>query len=392
MTTVYERAPAGGPGGPGIHVLVIGVGKYPHLIEGGELLAGKPLGLSQLSSPPVSAKAFIDWCLAPLRDPGAVGLANPGCPLASVEALVSGQVPVMVQAPAGPKQLEAATRKNIQAAFKLWLGHLTSNDANIGVFYFCGHGIMVADQYLLAEDFGRDRDLPWNEAFDISNTLRAVEREVRGALYFFIDACREITREVALTLGANPLSLKVVDLSKPVIRASTSLLQATGEGKLAFGLGGRVSRFTDALLTALSGYCGVKGPGPATWDVDGETLASAVRKLLESGNKTPERRQVTDQAIGGTSVPLLRLAAAPRVKVELDLLPDQMRKLAKLYLESARGARFEQDGEKGAFMLEVPRGVYSVGARAAANQFRELLYENENLDPPLYGLIMQAVP
>lgn len=53
----------------------------------------------------------------------------------------------------------------------------------------------------------------------------------------------------------------------------------------------------------MSGYCGVRRPGSPTWDVDGETIASAVRKLLDNGNKTAKRRQVSDQMIGGDSVP-----------------------------------------------------------------------------------------
>jgi len=109
-----------------------------------------------------------------------------------------------------------------------------------------------------------------------------VEREVKGTLYFFVDACREISRDVALTLGANPYALKAVDLNKPMVSTSVSLIEATGEGKLAFAVEGRVSRFTEALITALSGYCGVKAAGSQTWDIDGETIASAIRKLLET--------------------------------------------------------------------------------------------------------------
>jgi hypothetical protein len=142
----------------------------------------------------------------------------------------------------------------------------------------------------------------------------------------------------------------------------------------------------------MSGYCGVRGPGSPTWDADGETIAGAVRKLLEKGNKTAKRRQVSDQTISGDSVPLLRLPTAPLVKVELDLLPEPMRALARMYLLSAKGVKHDHDGAKGAFITEVPRGMYVVGATALAKEFGDLLFDEQDLIPPLYGLTMQAQP
>lgn len=397
MTLLYDVAqPAGG----GTHVLTIGVGKYPHLIDGDKnKLAAKPLGLGQLNSPPVSAKKFIDWCLAPSMTPGAIGFVNGLSPLASLEALISTENLIGIDTPDGFKLVDPATRVNIQDAFEAWLARVASHAANIGVFYFCGHGVMVADHYLLAEDFGRSNAQPWAQAFDVSNTLRAVEREASGALYFFIDACREISRDMALTLGANPFALKAVDLKKPVIRTSASLIEAAGEGKLAFSAGGgQVSRFTEALITAMSGYCGIKDAGAATWDVDGESLATAVRKLLEKGNmlplgkKTGPPKQVSEQAIGGSSVPLLRLTAVPKVKVELDLTPEQKRAVYELYLISARGDHYQQTGINSIFQTEVPRGFYMVGARDNAGALGPVTYPDEELIPPLYGMTIQAPP
>lgn len=389
MTTVYERNP---PGGPGVHVLAIGVGQYPHLIDGTGPLAKNPLGLEQLTSPPISVQRFINYFLAPLLQAPDVGFVNDATPLGSVEGLASAVAPVSITAPTGNVNLESATRDNIQTAYERWLTRMGAHNANIGVFYFCGHGLMVADHYLLAEDFGRSNANPWENAFDISNTLLAVKREVKGALYFFIDACREISRAKALTLGANPLALSAVDVNKPVTSESHTLLQAAGEGKLAFATEGKVSRFTDALVTALSGYCGVKEPGSATWNVDGETIAAAVRKLLEQGNKKTTRRQVNEQHIGGPSVPLLRLTTPPMVKVELDLAPELMRQICEMYLLSAKGQRRDHQGAQGVFTVEVPRGIYEIGAKAVAAQFQPVCFVDQDLIPPLFSLTMQAQP
>lgn len=390
MTTLFEQMPASGPG---VHVLVIGVGRYPHLI-GGEpgKLANKPLGLKQLSSPPLSASKILEWCLAPTLAADAVGFENPDCPLASVEALVSSSSPVSIATPTGTIEPEPATLENIDAAFALWLDRMRSNDDNVGFFYFCGHGIMVADHYLLAEDFGKNNNRPWERAFDISDTIRAVEREVRGGVFFLIDACRMISLDVAVTLGANPAALKAVDLKKEVVRKSLSVIRAAGEGELAFALDNKVSRFTEALYTALAGHCGVKAAGAATWDVDGETLANAVRRLLENGNKSAKRRQVSSQEISGISIPLTKSTTVPNVAVELDLTPEEKRKVATISLTSAKGVKHPHDGAQGVFKIALPRGFYTVEAEAKSGEFVALKLEDQDLIPPIFDLTMSISP
>lgn len=256
----------------------------------------------------------------------------------------------------------------------------------------------VSDHYLLAEDFGRSNAQPWAQAFDISNTIRAVEREVTGTVYYFIDACREVARDVAMTLGADPGALLFVDLSKRVVRKSGTAIYATGEGELAFApQGGHVSRFTSALLCAMSGFSGIKAPGAATWNVDGESVATAVRQLLEyealqaSGN-VGTGKQVSEQLVQGSSVPLLRLAVPPRVKVRLDLTPSQRRAMYELYLQPAKGGRIAQTLLDQVFAVEVPRGFYEIGAHDPAGALPAVQYPDEELVPPLYALTMESQP
>jgi hypothetical protein len=385
-------------GQPGTHVLAIGVGRFPHLLGGTGPLANKPLGLKQLQSPPVSLTKFLDWFLAPSVAPGTPGFVNPAAPLASIEALASSTAPLSINTPGGVKVVDTATRDKIQDAFDDWLVRTRSHPENVGVFYYCGHGVMASEHYLLAEDFGRHNGLPWAQAFDITTTIRAVEREVPGTVYYFVDACREIARDVAMTLGANPSPLLAVDLNRKVIRKSVTVVYATGEGELAFApQGGEVSRFTSALLCALSGYCGVKAPGTATWNVDGEIVAMAIRQLLEyyvleGSGKPGAGEQVSEQSVQGSSVPLIRLASAPKVKVWLDLTPLQRRALYELYVRSAKGDRMAQTLRNQAFKTEVTRGFYEVGARDPAGTLPAVLHAEEELRPPTYLLTLLSQP
>ena len=60
MTTVFERT----TGGPAMHALVIGVGRYPY---GGAGAGGLLGGLTTVTSPPASALAVAEWLMAGRR-------------------------------------------------------------------------------------------------------------------------------------------------------------------------------------------------------------------------------------------------------------------------------------------------------------------------------------
>lgn len=384
------------PAQPGTHVLAIGVGKYPHLLGGKGTLAKDPMGLEQLKSPAVSVKGLLDWFLSLLG--GGQRFHSLAVPLASVEALASAEVPVTIDTPYGPIKLDPAIQDNVQQSFEDWLARLKGHPENVGVFYFCGHGVMVADQHLLSEDFGRTQQ-PWSKAFNISLTIRAVEREVQGSIFFFIDACRKIPRAVAITLGAEGPPLLPPNLGTNVSRRHTTAIYAAGEGELAFApQGGAVSRFTAALLCALSGYCGVKAPGQQTWTVDGENLSGAIRMLLEQNEpaldgKAGSSTQVCEQLVTGPLVPLMTLSTVPLVMVRLDLAPSERRVLYELYLRSSKGNnRVAQKKLDQIFKVELPRGIYEVGAEDPDNKLLPVVHIDEELAPPMYLFTMKSLP
>ena len=380
---------------PSTHVLAIGVGRYPHLLGGDQQLADKPFGLKQLSSPPVSVKALLDWFMAPFNTLSSVGFTNGNAPLGTIHALASAPQPVSIETPNGSVMLDSATKNNIDDAFAAWLNAVKSNDTNIGVFYFCGHGLMVSNHYLLAEDFGVNALMPWSKAFDVSSTIRAIEREVNGTLYFFLDACREVSRDLALTVGANPMALMETDLTKKVTRKSSVCISAAGEGELAFAPpGGQASRFSNALIRALSGFSGIKIAGQTAWEVDGETLASATRIILEQEWENPQgqgRLQVCEQQIYGGSIPLLRLSNPPKVTVKINYLPEAMRSQYELYVQSTN-TKVAQTKQDKCLVADVPMGIYTVGAVDPDGVHQSDIRLDEDLRPPRYNLELGLQP
>ena len=293
MSTVFPASGTMNLESAGTHVLIIGVGGYPHLLGGDPKQQAKSLmGLEQLSSPPVSAQALADWFRGPhIHRETEHGFYNPKAPLASIEMLVSPpwkpknkMLPHRCPIPGGGNiAVEGASEKNISDCYNIWLQRMKTNANNIGVFYFCGHGVTGVNDYVLPADFGTHQNNVWRDAIDIKETARAARREVEGALYFFIDSCRE-TKPDALKPGAAAQPLHDVDFKKSVRCLSRLMLWATGESQAAHGVEGKVSRFTSALIKALSNYYGEPLPKGCGWGITGPSLARQVSKIIAKEN------------------------------------------------------------------------------------------------------------
>ena len=148
---------------PSTHVLVIGVGHYRHLLGGpAPGKRGVHLGLRVLQSPPLSAQKFVRWCLG--SDGGAqAGLNNPDAPLATVEVLISS-VPKLSFAVAGQAvEVDGATHLGVRQGFDRWLEEVQGDPRNVGILYFCGHGVTGngPEQYLLLEDHACSQNRPF---------------------------------------------------------------------------------------------------------------------------------------------------------------------------------------------------------------------------------------
>jgi hypothetical protein len=119
-------------------------------------------------------------------------------------------------------------------------------------------------------------------------------------------------------------------------------------------------------------------------------VASAIRTLLQY-NEPGKDRQVSDQSIQGPLVPLLRIDAPPKVMVRLDLAPKERRSLYELYL--AKGAnRVAQTRVDQMFKVDLPRGVYEVGALDPQGALPLIRHEDEDLVPPMYMLTLKSQP
>ena len=148
MTSVFKDQKRISKKKPATHAIIIGVGEYPDASN---------YGLNYLSSPPVSATAFAKWLKTKYY--------NPKKPLASIELLISEKDKDLdIDCP----DLETAK----QAIFD-WIQLGNTNQNNLMIFYFCGHGLSTRKHTtLLLNSFGEKKPIdshPLVDAIDFTN-------------------------------------------------------------------------------------------------------------------------------------------------------------------------------------------------------------------------------
>ncbi|MBH2008479.1 MAG: caspase family protein [Xanthomonadaceae bacterium] len=381
---------------PGTHVLIMGVGYYRHLRGGPEQRNKVHMGLGVLGSPPISAMALARWLID--GNGGGTGLNNPAAPLASVDILVSSKAVEQIVAAGAVHSIEGATLAQVRAAFDRWLDEVQRHPKNVGVLYFCGHGVMGTgpEHILLLEDHGANANRPFEVgSFDLSNTVRALGRQVPAQLYVFVDACRTYVRSVGERLGAGPAPLLDEGASSGHVNRGTTLVESAAEGEPAYGDSNDVSRFTQALLQALGGYCGVPQPGSQNWLINGAALSQAMPKLLALVNKErgAQAQSCAVNPSGPADAQLHVTSQVPKVKVEIDLSPEAIRESSKFSICNLLDKTMPPivGGQaKGVWRTETCKGVYEVRIDSSL----QALYATgiQHLEPPHYYLPVEVQP
>lgn len=304
--------------GPTTHAIVVGVGWYPHLPGGGGTKIRDPQGLTQLTSPIASARAFATWLLTP------DGFKNGQRQLSTVRFLTSEKKPKPFF---NPKTGESAppapaTFQNLDAAIKAWYDDGNKEDANLLLFYFCGHGLGTeSTMTLLPQDFGADPDNVLDTAFDFSTFVLGMKHCKAGSQAFFIDACRSPTDILRYSPKFAGRPIKSPNGVPP--QKDQSVFWSTRAGANSQGVKNKPSYYTSTLLAALGGLGADLRTG--TWQVSTGSLANAVkvemnrRALSQAPPADPNELFVINDVIGN-----------PKVPVSVICLPEELRPKVKL--------------------------------------------------------------
>ena len=346
--------------GPATHAIVVGVGDYPHLLQGSGTLNPNNDGMGQLSSPPISARAFAEWLIK--------SYSNDPKKLQSVALLLSESPTREFVNPKTGKQLtpERATYDNVATAIQAWAKRGAENPDNILIFYFCGHGVSQGtDMTLLMSDYGKNVMAPLEDALDFRKFRRAMQRNLPGQQLYFIDACRSSTDTLIQALdytGRVPVQL---GQQPPAV---TPIYYATLSGEDAFGKKDEVSFFTNALLTGLNGT-GSDNP-KGQWFVTTTRLKEAIdfeiQRAFEGGAK---RRQVPPTDELHTFV-IHRLSSQPEVPVFVTCDPEANNKNAEFVCNQKGEVKNRRAPDDGVWTLKLPAGEYEFSATLPGGVFQ----------------------
>lgn len=363
---VHERAVEG----PATHVLVIGVGKYPHLLRG-EAPCQNPDGMGQLSSPPISAREIAKWFITEYGDQGR--------PLGSLALLTSEREerPFVNPASGASFALDEANAANAEEAIRQWKARSDTHAANRLFFYFCGHGVSQGnDLALLMADFGADEENPLQGAIDFRRLMGGLKRCRATEQVFFLDACR--SNSDVLIGNSDGYAGRVPLL--PGRRAGDLPRQlavpyyATLAGERAYARPNTVSLFTEALLKSLRGAAGDNSADEQVWCVPTSRLQEAVDHFMKQPVFAGEMAGVQVPVTGELPVFNIHyLTGTPQVPVYVTCEPPADNQVAEFVClqegtEKARRTLNQIDPEKPLleWFLHLPYGEYEFRAEIAA--------------------------
>jgi hypothetical protein len=359
--------------GPATHVLVIGVGRYPHLLGGSGARLPEHQGLGQLTSPPESAHAVAQWFVAHFH--------NPRRPLGSVRLLVSEDTPrnfvnprTLAQVPVAP-----ATIASIEGAMESWKADGDIDANNLLIFYFCGHGLASgAFTSLLAEDFGKNPGNALDGAIDFYRNRLGMNRCKAKEQLYLVDACRT---DADMTLYSTGYAGRV--FVQPLAQRGAILrpvLYSTLHGQKAHGRAGQPSHFAEALIAAFNGAGSDRSQGD--WRVRTTNLHLAVEAHLKRKAKAGIATAQISPADDLATFDVHHLTEPPKVPVVVSCDPEGALSSAHLRCLSAGTVVDERQPKDTPWELPLTVGQYDFEATFDAGQYLVGRRPGEYVYPP----------
>lgn len=341
----------------GTHVLVIGVGRYPYLLDG-EAPPEERFefhgGMGQLTSPPHSALEIANWF--------ATNHKHPHKPLRTLELLISG-TPNTFMSPAGQViAVESATMENIRQAVKRWRDYGNFHEENHLVFYFCGHGVSTGnEQSLLSEDFGNDKDDPFQYAvsfWELHVGMRGCKAKWQC---YFLDACQTVSQTYLEQFGNKFAGAPIIrgSVSSNLGKTEQPVLLACALGAKAYGEKGKASFFAQALLAAFKGAA-AKDNGYGEWEINTAQLRGGLNAFLERMvERGYGREQVARDEKLTTPFTFHILDGQPIVPVDISCDdPDKTEELAFDCVLGGSVVQSCQGGNKRIWEIDLPSDKY----------------------------------
>jgi len=313
---------------PGTHALIIGVSAYLHFADGVDPTPnGTEFEMEQLSAAACSASEFAAWLIneykcdrAPLRSLRVLLSPSEGEKIhADIKALLKGDF--------------SATLNNVKIALNEFKAACDSNPKNVLIVYVVGHGIQLSKHgtIVLLHDIGAAAHVTKLEgAIDMAGVHAGMNHpNTASTQFWFVDACRQkpaIARRFEALKGA-------LTLDEPAGNTETApMFLAATPGKAAFARVGGFTLFNEALMWVLRGG-GAVGPDPDhginNWHISVTALIKHLPERLKTLGKPEGVEPPVDIAPPINEAIFHEYAAAPKVDLRVDLLPEAAKSVSK---------------------------------------------------------------
>ncbi len=365
---------------PGAHALVIGVSHYLHLQDGDfPTHDGQTSNLRQLSSAANSAANFAAWLIDEYH--------NPAAPLKSLRILLSPQESESLNPTIKsrlPSTLEvSATRAAVEKDFIEFKNACDQFTENVAIVYVVGHGVQLTKHgaVLLLHDFAAPGQFnKLTGSIDISSVHAGMNNAVTAQTQFwFVDSCRqppEIARYFETLSGALTL-----DLPRHGTAESSTIFLAAAPGELAYGRPGKVSLFSESLVSLLRSGGASEGPSMDEhyWTVKVTGLIRALPSKVKKLSSDFGALQSVDIAGKIQEATFHIYRAIPKVKFQVDLIPEEAKTISSANITSDEGVVLENHRDW-PLEKEVCAGIYliSISTNPPYNNRQKYL----NLFPP----------
>jgi hypothetical protein len=351
--------------GPATHVIVIGVGDYPHLVNGSGPLTNANDQMTQLTAPPLSARAIAGWLISNLNDPDK--------PLATVSLLLSESQPSTFQNPRtrATRAVPSATMENVEPAIREWFGRGNSQLENRLLFYFSGHGTARgSDVALLLADYGATVGNALEGAIDFGEFVQGMNLCKARQQVFLVDACRSNSDMLIGTYRGKPIYSLTAWEDIPTELRQSAVFYSSIAGAAAYGRPNQVSPFAEAVIRALSGAASDDIHGEKDWRVNTARLQEALSFYMEHAVGPWGPRALVPAANDLTTFEIHRLRGKPVATAVVQCVPKEATALAKFKCWSGGKLRDERPPGVGEWLVQLPVGTYKFTAEFADRNYK----------------------
>jgi len=328
-------------------------------------------GMTQLRSPPQSAKAIARWLIEEYK--------HPQKPLASLSLLISGSGKPGFTFNNGAKETSVETSqaiyREVETSIRDWHALGNQNSEHLLLFFFCGHGIAKGPELaLLLSDFGAVDNAPLDGAFDFRRLRQNMDECAAREQCYFVDACR-VGSELLISndgYSGNPI-IQRQGLTNTTGRfRQAPVFYSTLAGAEAYAEANNPSLYTLALLEALSGAGAGDEDGP--WRVRTNLMHDAIGFLVKDASQRLGLSQLQIPPSDDLSSIDLNVISTPQVPVIVSCQPVDANEKATLRCEGP-GYQSSRKPNKDPWRLRLATNTYAFHAELAENQSvsRELL-------------------